>query len=156
MSNVNYAKDGVLVNTEHDGIIIRKHIADLVGGRALDITGYPASVIPCGLPIITNGNGTYKPLAPADVTTGTGDDAVTTYCFTLPTDYSYAGICGATEVAGKGVSVLTAAVVNEGAMLNHITDMFPSGMESPNTLSLSAIKTALPHLIFQASEAADA
>ena len=152
MANVNYVKEGTQVDATKDSVIVRKHIAGLAGGRALDLTGYTAKEIPCGLPIITDGNGTYKPLAPADTTV----ESVTTYGFTLPDGYSYAGICGASVLAGKGVSVVTAAVINETAMVANITEKFPSSMTTPNALSLSAIKSALPHIIWESDEAYDA
>ena len=163
MKTVNYNKEGVNVKAEMDGIIVRKHIAGLAGGRALGldalednshnilVAAYSKDIIPCGLPIITDGSGNYMPLPPTDVTV----EATTTYKFDKPDGWSYAGLCGATVVAGKPVPVIVAGVINEPAMLANITEQFPSSMEEPNALSLTAIKSALPHLIFEKDEAGD-
>lgn len=143
MATTNFTQEGIQVDATMDGVIVRKHIAGLAGGRSLDLTSYTAKVVPCGLPIITNGNGTYKPLTPAS------------NAFTLPENYSYAGICGATILAGKGASVITAGVINEKAMIANIAKFFPTGITNQATVSLAALKTALPHLIFEADEPAD-
>ncbi|MBQ9546762.1 MAG: hypothetical protein IJU90_05700 [Bacteroidales bacterium] len=167
MKTVNYTKEGVNVNTELDGVIVRKHISGLAGGRALGldalkdnsnnvlVAAYTNNVVPCGLPIITDGNGNYIPLPPTDVTSGEGQSATTTYQFNKPDGWTYAGLCGATILAGKPASVIVAGAINEVALLANITEHFPSSLETPNALSLSAIKSALPHLIFEKDEAGD-
>jgi len=162
MKTVNYTKESNRVDASKDGVIVRKHISGLAGGRALGLEevksgntvllpAYNKKCIPCGLPIITDGNGNYYPLPPTDVESG----GSTTYKFNLPANYSYAGLNGATILAGKPASVVVAGVINEIALINYITEMFPSSMETPNALDLSAIKSALPHLIFENDEAGD-
>ncbi len=165
MSKVQYNKDGVAVISGKDGIIIRKHIAGLEGGRFLDpaavtsggstvIPAYTLEVVPCGIPVISktaNGVKTYKALAPKDVTSG----STTTYKFDLPEGYAYEGIAAATVKAGMPCPVMVAGVVNETVMLDQLKELFPSEMENPTALSLSALKSACPHLIFMSDEAND-
>lgn len=148
MSKINLTKDFIEVLTGKDGIIIRKHLAGIEGGRALDLTDYTAEVIPAGLPIITKTTGdttTYRPLPPAD--------ADSTYTFTLPEGFSYAGIAAATIRTNQMCPIMIAGVVGEKALIDSLTSLFPSALENPNTLALSAIKTALPNIIFINDEA---
>lgn len=142
MKTVNYTKEGNSVLSAMDGVIVRKHIAGLAGGRALDMTDYTAKVVPCGLPIITDGNGNYKPLAP-------------TNGFVLPAGYTYAGLCGATVLAGDPVSVIVAGVINWVAMLTYIKEVLPTPDRVLTKDDLAAIKSALPHIIFENDEAGD-
>lgn len=45
MSNtVEYTKEGVRVDASKDGIIVRKHIAGLAGGRALDLDAISGTI----------------------------------------------------------------------------------------------------------------
>lgn len=152
MKTVNYTQEGNSIQSALDGVIVRKHFSGLAGGRALDMTSYTAKVVPCGLPIITDGSGNYKPLPPTDTTVS----STTTYGFVLPDNWSYAGLCGATIRAGEPCSVLVAGVVNEPAMLAFVSSIFPSEMSEPNPISLSAIKSALPHIIWEKDEVGDA
>lgn len=170
MTKVKFNKDAVSVVSGKDGIIVRKHIAGLEGGRVIDLTklasggttliaAYEKEVIPCGIPIIgktSDGVTTYKALPPTDVTTVSGENSTTTYKFDIPEGWSYKGIAGATVLAGMPCPIIVAGVINEVAMLDNIKEMFPSAMETPTALSLSALKSACPHLIFMSDEANDA
>ena len=49
MQNINYMGEGTQVLGGKDGIVIRKHIAGIEAGRALDCTDYPDEIIPAGL-----------------------------------------------------------------------------------------------------------
>ena len=165
MSKVQFNKDGVAVISGKDGIIIRKHIAGLEGGRFLDpaavtsggstvIPAYTLEVVPCGIPVISktaNGVKTYKALAPKDVTSGSS----TTYKLDLPDGYAYEGIAAATVKTGMPCPVMVAGVVNETVLLAQLAELFPSEMETPTALSLSALKSACPNLIFMSDEAND-
>lgn len=169
MSKVQYNKDGVAVISGKDGIIIRKHIAGLEGGRFLDpaavtsggstvIPAYTLEVVPCGIPVISktaNGVKTYKALAPKDVTTTVDGTSTTTYKFDLPEGYAYEGVAAATVKAGMPCPVMVAGVVNETVLLAQLAELFPSEMETPTALSLSALKSACPNLIFMSDEAND-
>lgn len=166
MAKVQFNKEGVAVNTGKDGIIIRKHIAGLEGGRFLDpaaikngdtviLAAYDKEVIPCGIPVISKtvaGVTTHKALYPKDVTV----ESTTTYKFDLPSGWAYEGIAAATVKTGMPCPVMVAGVVNETALLDYVSEMFPSAMETPTALSLSALKTACPNLIFMSDEANDA
>ena len=166
MAKAKFNKEGVAVVSGKDGIIIRKHIAGLEGGRVLDtaaakdgsnnvlIPAYTLEVVPCGIPVVSktaNGVKTYKALAPKDVTSG----STTTYKFDLPDGYAYEGIAAATVKAGMPCPVMVAGVVNETVLLDQLKELFPSEMETPTALSLSALKSACPHLIFMSDEAND-
>ncbi len=145
-----------------DGIIIRKHIYGLEAGRVIDtdaiasvIEAYTADVIPCGIPVIRkeiSGVPVYKVLPPKDVTVSD----TTTYKFDLPDGWAYVGIAAATVRKNQACPVMDNGVVNEKAMLNSLTKLFPSAMEVPTALSLSALKTACPHLQFMSDETMEA
>jgi hypothetical protein len=136
MQNINYMGEGTQVLGGKDGIVIRKHIAGIEAGRALDCTDYPDEIIPAGLPVITDGNGNYKPLKPNVTTT----EGVTTTTYNKPQGYNYCGLVEATITKKKAAAILTAGVVNEVACPYEIT---------------AEIKAALPHIMFVKEEAAD-
>lgn len=136
METINYVNDGTQVLGGKDGIVIRKHIAGIEAGRALNCADYPDEIIPAGIPVVTNGSGDYRPLKPA-VTTNEG---VTTTTYNKPQGYSYCGLAEATTTKKKAVPILTAGVVNEAACPYEIT---------------SEIKAALPHIMFVKDEAAN-
>lgn len=158
MPKANLTKEAFDVLSGMDGIIIRKHIYGLEAGRVIDtaaisgtIEAYSEDVIPCGIPVISkevSGVPVYKVLPPTDVT----EDETTTYGFNLPSGYSYVGIAAATVRANQACPVMNNGVVNEKAMLNNLTKLFPSGMETPTALSLSDLKSACPHLQFMSDE----
>ena len=155
MAKAKFNNDGNTVVAGKDGIIVRKYIAGLEGGRALDLDGYALEVIPCGTPIASktaSGVTTYKPVPPKDVTAS----STTTYGFNLPSGFAYVGIASATVKAGLPVPVVMSGVINETAMLDNMKEMFPSSMETPTALAVpSALKTACPNLIFMSDEAND-
>lgn len=170
MAKAKFNKEGVAVVSGRDGIIIRKHIAGLEGGRVLDtaaakdgsnnvlIPAYTLEVVPCGIPVVSktaNGVKNYLALPPKDVTTTEGQTTTTTYKFNLPDGYAYEGIAAATVKAGMPCPVMVAGVVNETVLLAQLAELFPSEMETPTALSLSALKSACPNLIFMSDEAND-
>lgn len=126
MSKLNLVREENQVLTGNDGIVIRKYIAGIEAGRVLDVTGYDPDIIPAGVVVITDGNGTYKPLLPSGGS------------YTLPSGYSYIGIVACSVPKAKpAVSIMTAGVVNDAAAPYVIT---------------SAVKSALPHIIFAIDE----
>lgn len=143
MDPVNYTKEGVFVNTSKDGVIIRKHFHGLAAGRSIDINGVTAKVVPCGLPIATDGKGSYKPVYPTEG-------------FVLPAGYHYCGVCGATVLVGKPVSIMDAGAVNEFALLAFLKEVCPTPNRVLTIADLAAVKTALPHIIWEKDEVADA
>ncbi len=50
------------IDTTNDSVIIVEHIADLPGGRTLDVTGFPDDEISAGHVVIKDEEGVYKPL----------------------------------------------------------------------------------------------
>lgn len=158
MPKANLTKEAFDVLSGMDGIIIRKHIYGFEAGRVIDtaaisgtIEAYTEDVIPCGIPVISkevSGVPVYKVLPPKDKIVSD----TTTYEFTLPSGWAYVGIAAATVRKNQACPVMNNGVVNEKALLNSLTTLFPSSMETPTALSLSDLKTACPHLQFMSDE----
>lgn len=147
MPKAKFNSDATTVISGKDGIIIRKHIAGFAGGCVLDMTGRTEKVIPCGLPIATDGKGTFKPVFPVDDAANGG--------FILPAGFHYAGLCGASEMANKPISVITAGVVNEMALLLNLKEMCPTPNRVLTLSDLTALKSALLHIIWEHDEVGD-
>lgn len=129
--NLVNAKESVVFG--NDSVVIKKHITDLSGGRVLDTTGYTEKNILAGHVVITDGNGTYKPMP---IVNGAYSN--------LPVGYSYAGVVYRSVPATRpAVSVLTAGVINPKAA--------PYAFDS----ILSAFKAACPFIQFEADEVVD-
>lgn len=139
-----------------DSIIIQKYISGIKGGRSLDVPAdFPLEVIHAGHVIITDGNGTYKPMpiVAKTQTTGEGDDAVTTnvvdengnqvYVYgSLPSGYSYIGVLYRSVKKSKPLaSIMTNGEVNSEALVVAIDSI------------KSAFQTACPHVVFIKDEA---
>ena len=162
MPKANLTNDAFEVLRGFDGIIIRKHIYGFEAGRVIDtnaiegtIEAYTEDVIPCGIPVIRkeiSGVPVYKVLPPKDVTSG----GTTTYGFNLPSGWTYVGIAAATVRKNQACPIMDNGVANETAMLNSLKQMFPSSMETPTALSISALKSACPHLQFMTDETMEA
>lgn len=129
MAKLDLTKEKIEVISGKDGIVIRKHLTGIEGGRNLDVTNYTEDVIPAGVVVITNGKGLYKPLVP------TVTDGVASY--TLPEGYKYVGIVECSILKTKSAAILTSGVVNESACPFPITD---------------AVKSALPLIQFVKDE----
>ncbi len=120
-----------------DNVIIQKHIADIPSGRVLDTEGITEEVLHAGHPIITDGNGNYKPLAVNTV------EGVKSYG-SKPAGWQYAGVLYRSILTSKpSASILTAGVVNDAAV------------EIPYGEHKSAIKSAIPTIMFVKDEVAD-
>lgn len=135
-----------------DGIIIQKFIAGIKGGRTLVVENYPVTVIFSGTPVITDGNGTYKPMPLVAKTTTEGGQTVPVLdedgnpvyeLGSLPSGYAYAGILYKSILASKpAASIMTIGQVNEAALYYPITSI------------KSAFLTACPHIEFIKDEEA--
>lgn len=135
-----------------DGVIIQKFIAGIKGGRTLVVENYPVTVIYSGTPVITDGNGVYKPFPLVAKTTTEGgttapvldEDGNQVYELgTLPSGYSYAGILYKSILASKpAASIMTIGQVNSAALYY------------PMDSIMSAFKTACPHIEFIKDEEA--
>lgn len=123
------------VITGNDNIVIRQINSTIEGGRALDIADYKSvsgtSVVNAGT-VIIRANGKYKPM------TVVTKEGVLEYG-TLPEGYEYAGILIA-SINGdyEGAGILIDGVVNKSKNV----------MPIDITSILSAVKTALPNIIF--------
>lgn len=114
-----------------DSVIIQKWIADIKGGRALDVTDITDSVLHAGHIIVTDGKGTYKPLK---VNSGTYE--------TLDSSYKYAGVLYRSLL----VSEPFAAIMTEG-QVNEIAAKNAVGADVP-----ADFKTAFPLIEFVKDE----
>ncbi len=120
-----------------DNVIIQKHIADLPSGRVLDTEGITEEVLYAGHPIITDGNGNYKPLAVNTV------EGVKSYG-SLPQGWNYAGILEHSMLTSKpSAAILISGVVNDAAV------------EIPYGAHKAAIKSAIPTIMFVKDEVVD-
>ena len=120
-----------------DNVIIQKHIAGIPGGRALNVDGVAEKVLYAGHPIITDGNGNYKPLAVNTV------EGIKSYG-SLPQGWNYAGILEHSMQTSKpSAAILIAGVVNDAAV------------EIPYGAHKAAIKSAIPTIMFVKDEVAD-
>lgn len=120
--------------TGDDNIVIAKYLDGIEGGRSLDVTGYPLNVIKAGVPAITDGAGTYKPMPL---------NAEGTAFAALPEGHSYAGIIKGTIRTKKPfAAIMTRGRVNVAAA--------PYAYDS----ILQALKAALPLIEFRKDEEA--
>lgn len=134
MTKVNLNNEPNEIITGDDNIVIAKYLDGIDGGRSLDVTGYPLTVIKAGVPAITDGAGTYKPM-PLNAG-GTAFEA-------LPEGYSYAGIIKGTISTKKPfAAIMTRGRVNMAAA--------PYAYDS----ILTALKAALPLVEFRKDEEA--
>lgn len=120
------------IESANDSIVIRKYGAGIVGGRTLDMTGFPSDLkcIKAGHVVIrsTEDETLYKPMPVADGGAGYAS---------LPGGFEYAGVVVATKpVDYPLVGIMYAGEVNDVA--------------SPYPVSSikAALKTALPGLVF--------
>lgn len=112
-----------------DDVVIRNFVADIKGGKVLDVEGFGGTVIKTGHIIIrtTDENETYKPL---NVTDGN--------YVTLPSGHEYAGVALATvPVTDPFVGIMYSGEVNDVASPYPITSELKT-----------ALKSALPTLVF--------
>ncbi len=126
MQPANLNKENIAVNDGVDTIVITKDVADIPGGRTLDVSGVASDVttIRAGHVIIKDdAKNTYKPL---NVTGGAYAE--------LPSGHSYVGILKASILKkDPRAAILTMGQVNAAACPFAIT---------------VAIKTALPQINF--------
>lgn len=137
----------------NDSIVIRKFIRGIEGGKTLDTTGFTNTLIKAGHIIITNGEGTYKPMPL--VQDSVTENSVTTFLYesdgvtpkivygALPDGYNYCGVLYRTIQTSKpAASILTWGIVNEEALPYAITGI------------KSAFASAVPHIEFIKEEEA--
>lgn len=126
------------INFGKDSIFVRNYIDGILGGRNLDVTGFPLDTIAAGHVIITDGNGVYKPM-PLSASTSNG---VTTYSYgSLPEGYSYAGLLYRSLLTKRPM----AAIITNGQVNSEV---LPYDMSS----ILAAFKAACPLIVFAKDE----
>lgn len=113
-----------------DNVVIRHYVSGIIGGKVLDVTGFPNDVICAGHIVIRDTeNDVYKPMP----LNGAG----TAYA-SLPSNHEYVGVVVATKLAKEPlVGIMYAGEVNDVA--------------SPYSVGgiKAALKTALPTLVFK-------
>lgn len=112
----------------NDSIVIRRLISSVIGGRTLDMTGFPDKFVKAGhIVICEKSTDTWKPYPVTD-----GKFAA------MPSGYEYKGVVIATKPTDKPfVSIMYAGEVNDMAMPYELTDEMRD-----------ALKGALPQLVF--------
>lgn len=126
MAIANLNRDTHEIHNGNDGFVIVKALADIPGGRALNVEDVASNltVLKAGHIIIAKDND-YKPMPVASSGTAYG---------TLPTGYSYVGVLKTTiPVKDARAAILTIGQVNAAASPYPVT---------------SAMKTALSHIQF--------
>lgn len=118
----NLKREDAEINDGLSSIVVTKNVADIPGGRTLNVTGVTGDVIKAGTVIIYDGTD-YKPLG---ITSGAWA--------TIASGSTAVGILIATiAVADPRAAILTMGQVNAAAMPAPVT---------------AAIKTALPQINF--------
>lgn len=112
-----------------DSVVIRNYVGGIVGGKALDCTGYTEDVINAGHLVIRDTiNGTYKPMPLNESKTGYA---------AKPENHEYAGVVVASKPTAEPlVGIMYAGEVNDKAV--------PYSVDSLK----AAIKADLPALTF--------
>lgn len=122
MSYVNLNRDSVFVDDGNDSKVIIRDLADVPGGRALDVTGWTPEVIKAGH-IIKHNTSTdeYAPLG----VTGSEND---TYA-SLDANEEYAGVLKVSILKAKpAAAIMTMGEVNAAASPYPVTDTIKAGL----------------------------
>ena len=119
---VDLERDSYLVDDGNDGKVIIRDLADVPGGRALDVSNWTPSVIKAGHIIKHNTvTGAYAPLG----ITGSNDD---TYA-SLEENEEYAGVLKVSVLKGKAfAAIMTMGEVNAAASPYAVTDTIKAGL----------------------------
>lgn len=126
---INYTKEGDQISNGVDSIAIVKMLTDIPAGRALDVSDWNNDIIPVLTPIITDAQGTYKPLA-------AGDSA-----YSVPSSWKCIGLAAASVKKSKPIC----PIITSGAVLAKVR---------PNaTKTWTAIENSLPLIQFMTEEA---
>lgn len=140
LHNANTGKESIIFG--NDSIVIQKFISGIAGGRTLDVTGYPLSVIPAGSLVIKKGD-EYLPM-PIVKDTAKSTEEETVYKYnTLPDGAAYVGVLYRSIQAKDGqASIMIDGIVNE--------EVAPFDLATVK----SAFSQACPHIIFTKDEVA--
>lgn len=133
MATVNLNNEAQQIITGKDNIVIVDNFQSVRGGRTLDVTGFTPKIINAGHIIIKDSEGEYKPMPV---------NAEGTAYAALPEDHTYAGVLIASIPTNKAFAgIMIRGTVNINAS--------PYPLES----ILSAVKTALPLIVFTSDKA---
>lgn len=137
MSKINLTNEKTQITFGLDNIVIRKYIAGIEGGRALDTTGFDLADINAGHVIIRKeevvDEKTVVTYAPMPVSEGAYAE--------LPEGYAYAGILTHSMSAKKpAASIMTWGIVNEAVLPYAVADIKED------------LAAALPHIEFTKDE----
>ena len=127
----NYEPERKKFDSGMDAVVIRQYNGGIIGGCALDYSGFTDEVIKAGHLIVrkkVDGVYEYKPLATSE---GKYTDK--------QSGEEFAGVVVRSRLKGEGVAIMDDGRVNDEAMPYQFKD------EAQRT----AIKTALPNLIFE-------
>lgn len=102
IENINVKRQ--TIDFGRDSIVVRKFINGVLGGRMLDCTGYKNPTILSGQCIITDGNGSYKPMPINGETYGE-----------MPEGFSYCGVAYRSVKVSEPVSIMFRGIVNKQA-----------------------------------------
>ena len=133
-AKVNLANDPEVILSGNDSVVIRQFNGGVTGGRSLDMTDFPDSVVKAGHLVIKvkdedNVNFTYKPM-PVNGTSYAS----------LPANHEYAGVVVASKPTTEPmVGIMDDGRVNDEAMPYAFAD----------ATQRAAVKAALPNLIFE-------
>lgn len=133
MATVNLNNEAQQIITGNDNIVIVDNFQSVRGGRTLDVTGFTPKIINAGHIIIKDSEGEYKPMPV---------NAEGTAYAALPEEHTYAGVLIASIPTNKAFAgIMIRGTVNSNA--------------SPYPLAsiLSAVKTALPLIVFTSDKA---
>ena len=122
MAYVDLNRDSILVDNGNDGKVIIRDLADIPGGRALDMSGWTPDVLKSGH-IIKHNTSTdvYSPLG----VTGSNND---TYA-SLGDYEEYAGVLKCTILKSKpAAAIMTMGEVNAAASPYAVSDTIKAGL----------------------------
>lgn len=119
---VDLARDSYLVDDGNDGKVIIRDLADIPGGRALDVSNWTPSVVKAGHIIKRNKEtGAYAPLG----ITGSNNDAYAS----LEANEEYAGVLKVSVLKAKAfAAIMTMGEVNAAASPYPVTDTIKAGL----------------------------
>lgn len=119
MSYVNLNRDSVFVDDGNDSKVIIRDLADVPGGRALDVSGWSEDVIRAGHIIkLTTATGEYAPL-------GINDGAYVS----LAQGEEYGGVLKVTVLKAKpAAAIMTMGEVNAAASPYPVTSTIKAGL----------------------------
>lgn len=119
MSYVNLNRDSVFVDDGNDSKVIIRDLADVPGGRALDVSGWDEDVIRAGHIIkLTTATGEYAPL-------GVSDGAYVS----LEEGEEYGGVLKVTVLKAKpAAAIMTMGEVNAAASPYPVTSTIKAGL----------------------------